>query len=300
MNRKVKYQVFVSSTYEDLKDERKEVSQAILEVNCIPAGMELFPAASKDQWSIIKHVIDESDIYLVVVAGRYGSVGTDDEGNRVSYTEMEFDYAKKIGKPIIALLHRNPENLPRSKCEKSQRQSKKLEKFRNKVSAGRLIQKWDNKDNLKSTVMQALYSMMDDDSLNLVGWVKATDASRSIQAKQKETPKKGKTSGIKKEVKRRLNNYESKPYDRMNQEEKIAILESALITAYYYPEYLNSGRIWKLAGGFLAPKRSELPEKVVKELNKRFCQLSGEAFEKLVQRKIVALSEKKHRKKTQD
>ena len=50
----VKYQVFVSSTYEDLIDERKEVTQAILEANCIPAGMELFPASNKSQWEFIK------------------------------------------------------------------------------------------------------------------------------------------------------------------------------------------------------------------------------------------------------
>lgn len=43
----IKYQVFVSSTYVDLIEERKEITQAILEANCIPAGMELFPASNK-------------------------------------------------------------------------------------------------------------------------------------------------------------------------------------------------------------------------------------------------------------
>lgn len=44
-----RYQVFISSTYADLQDERQEVIQALLELDCIPAGMELFPAASEDQ-----------------------------------------------------------------------------------------------------------------------------------------------------------------------------------------------------------------------------------------------------------
>lgn len=35
-----RYQVFVSSTYDDLQDERKEVMQALLELDCIPAGMD--------------------------------------------------------------------------------------------------------------------------------------------------------------------------------------------------------------------------------------------------------------------
>lgn len=68
-----RYQVFVSSTYEDLKAERQEVMHALLELDCIPAGMELFPAANEDQWSLIKKVIKECDYYIVISAGRYGS-----------------------------------------------------------------------------------------------------------------------------------------------------------------------------------------------------------------------------------
>src|SRR3954452_6935014 len=41
-----RYQVFVSSTYVDLQDERAEAIQALLELDCMPAGMELFPAAN--------------------------------------------------------------------------------------------------------------------------------------------------------------------------------------------------------------------------------------------------------------
>ena len=63
-----RYQVFVSSTYQDLQEERQEVMQALLELECIPAGMELFPAANQDQWTLITsadtqipHLIDTSN-----------------------------------------------------------------------------------------------------------------------------------------------------------------------------------------------------------------------------------------------
>lgn len=49
-----RYQVFVSSTFLDLQEERQEIMQALLELDCIPSGMELFPAANEDQWSLIK------------------------------------------------------------------------------------------------------------------------------------------------------------------------------------------------------------------------------------------------------
>lgn len=39
-----RYQVFVSSTIEDLKEERLKVLNALLKISCIPAGMEYFSA----------------------------------------------------------------------------------------------------------------------------------------------------------------------------------------------------------------------------------------------------------------
>jgi hypothetical protein len=72
LDMKKRYQVFVSSTYKDLTDERAAVIQMILNLNHFPAGMEMFPAANEDQWRLIQRVIDESDYYIVVVGGRYG------------------------------------------------------------------------------------------------------------------------------------------------------------------------------------------------------------------------------------
>jgi hypothetical protein len=68
-----RYQVFVSSTYEDLIEERLEVMKALLELDCIPCGMEYFPAANEDAWTFIKKLIDVCDYYVVIVGGKYGS-----------------------------------------------------------------------------------------------------------------------------------------------------------------------------------------------------------------------------------
>jgi hypothetical protein len=95
-----RYQVFISSTYTDLKVERQEVMQALLEMDCVPAGMELFPSTNENQWAVIENVIDDSDYYLLIVAGRYGSLTS--EG--ISYTEREFDYAVKEGKHILGFI----------------------------------------------------------------------------------------------------------------------------------------------------------------------------------------------------
>lgn len=78
--------------------------QALLSLDCIPTGMELFPAADDDSWELIKRFIAGCDYYIVIVGGRYGSVGV----GRKTYTEMEYDYAVEAGLPVLAFLHGDP------------------------------------------------------------------------------------------------------------------------------------------------------------------------------------------------
>ena len=53
---KKRYQVFISSTYTDLIEERKKIQEILLMADCIPAGMEAFCAADEEQFEYIKKV----------------------------------------------------------------------------------------------------------------------------------------------------------------------------------------------------------------------------------------------------
>jgi hypothetical protein len=68
---KKKLQVFVSSTYTDLQEERQTAVEAILTAGNIPAGMELFAAGYESQMNVIKRWIDESDVYMSILGGRH-------------------------------------------------------------------------------------------------------------------------------------------------------------------------------------------------------------------------------------
>lgn len=48
------YQVFISSTYQDLIEERQKVIEALLGKNCFPVGMEYFSATNDAQFTVIK------------------------------------------------------------------------------------------------------------------------------------------------------------------------------------------------------------------------------------------------------
>ncbi|MGE5617843.1 MAG: DUF4062 domain-containing protein [Sphingomonadaceae bacterium] len=160
-----RYQVFVSSTYADLQEERQEVMQALLELDCMPAGMELFPAANEDQWTLIKRVIDDCDYYIVIIAGRYGSIGPDG----ISYTEMEYRYALDTGKPVIGFIHKEPGALPAKRCEDSEEGRRKLALFCDLVKK-KACRFWDSPEDLGGQVSRSLIRLMKDHPA--IGWVR--------------------------------------------------------------------------------------------------------------------------------
>lgn len=168
-----KYQVFVSSTYEDLQEERKKVMEALLQMNCFPVGMEYFNASDESQWEVIKNLIDECDYYVLVVAGRYGSI---DQATGISYTQKEYEYAVSIGVPVISFLHKSPGALPGTKTESDATSKEKLEQFKCDIQK-RLCKYWENSDGLASQVVLSLNSLIK--SKPRTGWVKADKALSS-------------------------------------------------------------------------------------------------------------------------
>lgn len=99
MNKKL--QVFVSSTYTDLIEERQAAVEAILDAGHIPAGMELFKAGNESQLKTIYKWIDESDVYMLILGGRYGSI---EKKSGKSYTQLEYEYALSKNIPVFAVV----------------------------------------------------------------------------------------------------------------------------------------------------------------------------------------------------
>ena len=167
-----RYQIFVSSTFSDLEEERRQVIQTLIEMNYMPAGMELFPAADEEQFNFIKKIIDDCDYYLLIIGGRYGSLTPDG----ISYTEKEYDYAVETGKKVIVLLYKSPGDLPPEKSELDLERRMKLDLFRDKVSNGRLIRHWKSMDELvKHTIFSLNYAT---NTFPAIGWIRADMAPR--------------------------------------------------------------------------------------------------------------------------
>ncbi|MDR1949999.1 MAG: DUF4062 domain-containing protein [Spirochaetaceae bacterium] len=122
------YHVFISSTRDDLKNERAALARIVFELGHIPILMDGFDQADKKEWRIIKKNISESDYFLSLTAHRYG---LREDGK--SGIEAEYAQAAAAGIPVIALIIGEKARWKASKREDDEGMIRSLEEFKRKL-----------------------------------------------------------------------------------------------------------------------------------------------------------------------
>lgn len=170
MNKKL--QVFVSSTYTDLIEERQAAVQAILDAGHIPAGMELFKAG-KSQMKTIHKWIDDSDVYMLILGARYGSI---EEESGLSYTELEYRYALSKNMPVFAIVLED--SFLSSKATSCGENSifeignkYKYNSFKDTIESN-IVKYVSNIDQISSVIHAQLNNIYNDPNYSLAGWIK--------------------------------------------------------------------------------------------------------------------------------
>lgn len=177
-----KLQVFVSSTYTDLIEERQAAVEAILDAGHIPAGMELFKAG-KSQMKTIQKWIDESDVYMLILGGRYGSI---EEDSGLSYTELEYKYALSKNIPVFAIVL--DESFLFSKAASigkdaifEKDNSNKYNDFKEFVQK-QIVKFINNIDQIPGNIHSQLNDLLNDTDYNLIGWIRADNNQNTLQS----------------------------------------------------------------------------------------------------------------------
>lgn len=163
-------QVFVSSTFSDLREERQAAVEAILSAGHIPAGMELFAAGDESQMEVIKQWIDESDVYLLILGGRYGSI---ESKSGKSYTQLEYEYALSKSKPLFACVITDgalDARVRKGGLEMIDKNQKALDEFRELVK-GKVVEFWEDTKDIKLAIIKKLGELAS--RTDLIGWVRA-------------------------------------------------------------------------------------------------------------------------------
>lgn len=170
---KKKLQVFVSSTYQDMIAERQAAIEAILDAGHIPAGMELFAAANESQMETIRRWINDSDVFMLILGGRYGSI---ESKTGKSYIHLEYEHALKTKKPYFAavimndLLDQKVRQNGSSAIEVTNGSS--FAQFKS-IVLGNTSRFFGNMDQLKNIVLSSLKHI--ENTEDLVGWIRGSE-----------------------------------------------------------------------------------------------------------------------------
>lgn len=127
------YNVFVSSTWEDMQSYREAVRGALNKAGCIPCGMERFSASAQSPLETCFEELKKSQLYICILGMRYGSI---DKESGKSYTELEYEKAKELNLPILAFLIDEEKAVFKKKDLDSEDMAikmSKLEEFKKKI-----------------------------------------------------------------------------------------------------------------------------------------------------------------------
>jgi hypothetical protein len=173
--RKRKLQIFLSSTYEDLIDHRLSAMEAILAAGHIPAAMEQFSPGDETAWEKIAAWINESDAFILILGGRYGSIEPDSSKR---YVQLEYEYALEKKKPLFALVvdpkHHEQRVLDLG-LKVDERENPQLYANFKHIVTRRLCSFWNDKKDIKSAIFQKLPEWAQ--RADLIGWVRGDEAS---------------------------------------------------------------------------------------------------------------------------
>ncbi|MFL6208462.1 MAG: DUF4062 domain-containing protein [Pyrinomonadaceae bacterium] len=124
--------VYVSSTYNDLKDYREKVEKVLRRLGHEDVAMEYYVAEGMRPVERCLADVASCDIYVGIFAWRYGWIPEDDNPDKLSITEIEFRQAEKTGKECLIFLLSDEAPWPRAAMD---RDPTRIEKLRNEASA---------------------------------------------------------------------------------------------------------------------------------------------------------------------
>jgi hypothetical protein len=166
-----KYHIFISSTTDDLKNERQALCRIIFDLGHIPVCMDSVDITEKTGWRIIKKNITESDYFVSLVAHRYGLL-PEGFGGKTSSTEIEYAQAIKARVPVLALIIADKARWKAAKKDKERKVVAALNDFKERLKS-HPSGEWLNMQDLKQNALKLFSREL---ALNPAGgWVPGTE-----------------------------------------------------------------------------------------------------------------------------
>ena len=122
-------------------------------------------------------MIDMSDYYILIVAGRYGSIVPEES---ISYTEKEYKYAVENDIPILTFLCNDLSKISACKMWKNDEEKVNIERFRNQLKEDRMVAFYSDIGDLTTKILSALSDAIKNSPRK--GWVRADKVEETLNS----------------------------------------------------------------------------------------------------------------------
>ncbi len=137
--------VMISSTALDLPEHRKLAVEACIRLGLFPVAMEHLPASDADAIKVSLDMVDTADLYLGIVAHRYGYVP---DGSDRSLVEMEYDRATARGIPRMIFVMHADHKIVAAQVERDARAQAKLDDLKARMRKQKVIKEFSSEAHL--------------------------------------------------------------------------------------------------------------------------------------------------------
>ena len=161
----MRYHIFVGSTLDDLKNERKELLRIIMELGHIPVMADYFDDTARNTPKLLEKVIEECDYFIALIGNKYSaSDGT------ILPLLAEHAIAVKKGIPVLALVIDDKVRSKPAKKEKDAAVISRLNTIKDKLRSGP-CETWTN---LPDLCLKAQTLLLQELNINArPGWIRA-------------------------------------------------------------------------------------------------------------------------------
>lgn len=154
--------IFISSTYIDLKEHRERVSSVIRKMGYTDIAMEYYGAEDKRPLDKCLEDVVTCDLYIGIFAWRYGFIPP---GHQKSITELEYSKARELGKPCLIFLLK--EDVPWSPVFIDENRAK-ISAFREELCTNYVVDFFTSIDSLSACVTEAIHKWDRDKSVSSI------------------------------------------------------------------------------------------------------------------------------------
>lgn len=148
------HRVFISATSTDLSSCRQVVKEALLTNGILPIEQTNFPPDFRSVETMLEAKLRDCEAVICVVGFVYGAEPADRPADqpRRSYTQMEFDIARRLGKPVYQFLATHDCAFDAPSTEDTERKALQLV-HRTAIESGRqLWERFSNHEQLRQRI----------------------------------------------------------------------------------------------------------------------------------------------------